>query len=343
MKVILVVLGLVSASFAANSCDNSFGAYLNALKDQLTASDSAAYDLEVEGRDDYYKLVRQCFSNGGDSSKCALSDDELKGDVYGDTGPMKGCSRCQGMARGLRDKFMKSDERVRKCFRRHFSQAIREELQPCIQGKISDGPSFRIEELPDFDEKTFKNIDIVEQGVNYRIMGRSRLDACRAVNNAKYQNTKPCMDDGFPGIYAKHCQCAKNAKSKVSGSCNSRFSEVKKATCQCMDEKREDWHTRFSKIQDIVNNAQTASECGDKISNVIGSWLSKIQSALNECLPKTSGQQTDLRTLINLGCGQVINGGVKKNELTVGFRFIRLFLDALNDRITMFCDKNCNF
>jgi len=282
-----------------------------------------------------------------DSSRCALTDDELKGDVYGDSGPLKGCSRCQTLAKGLRDKYMGSKEDVRKCFRQHFATAVREELEPCIQGKISNGYSFHVPDIPDFDQKTFQNIDIVEQGINYRIVARSRLDACKAVNPAKFQSTGPCMDKEFAGIFAKHCQAAKDARAKaVSSSCSSRFDEVKKATCQCMNEKRNDWHDRFVKIQDIVNNAQTASQCGQQISDVVGAWLNKLQGALSDCLPKDPNnptQQRDLRTLIELGCGQVINGGVKKNELTVGFRFIRLFLDALNDRITIFCDKNCSF
>jgi len=348
MKIILFILTVI-VSARAQDCDGSFGAYLNSLKDITTSDNNKEKDLEIENRDDYYKLCRQCFGTSrDDSSKCALTDDELKADVYGPDGPMKDCDRCRTMAKGLHDKYMKSEEGVRKCFRSHFAQAIREELEPCIQGKISNGYNFHVPPIPDFDEKTFNNIDIAETAVNYRIIARSRLDACKAVNtgNSKYQNTQSCMDNEFPGIFSKHCQAAKDAKAKaVSGSCSSRFGEVKTATCQCMDEKRSDWHDRFAKIQDIVNNAQSASTCGQQISDVIGSWLAKIQGALTDCLPKTGdgNKQTDLRTLIELGCGQVINGGVKKNELTVGFRFVRLFLDALNDRITIFCDKNCSF
>jgi hypothetical protein len=345
MKTILVLLAVTAVSLA-DDCDNSFGAYLNALKDQLT-DDSKSKDLEVEFRDDYYKLVRQCFAQStDDSSKCALTDDEVKGDVYGDSGPLKGCSRCQSLVKGFRDKFMGSQESVRKCFRTHFAEAVREELEPCIQGKISNGYSFKVPPIPDFDEKTFKNIDIVEAGIDYRIAARSRLDACKAVNPAKYQSSGPCMDNEFSGIYSKHCQAAKAARQKaVQSSCSNRFGKVKDATCQCMIEKRNDWHDRFAKIQDIVKNARSASQCGKDISDVVGAWLNKLQSAMSDCLPTNGqgGEKRDLRTLIELGCGQVINGGVKQNELTVGFRFIRLFLDALNDRLTIYCDKNCSF
>jgi hypothetical protein len=346
MKVLLVILA-IAATCTAENCDNTFGAYLNALKDDTTSDDTKAKALEEENRDDYRKLIRDCFAEStDDSSKCALTNDELEGDVYGDSGPLKGCSRCQTMVKGFRDKFMNSKEEVRKCFRSHFAQAVREELEPCIQGKISDGYNFKVPPVPDFDEKTFQNIEIAEAAVNYRIKARSRLDACQSVNPGKYANSGPCMNKGYAGIFAKHCQSAKNAKSKaVSSGCGARFGEVKGATCKCMDEKRDEWHVKFAKIQDIVNNAESASQCGKEISDVVGAWLSKLQSALSECMPKegNSNQQRDLRTLIELGCGQVINGGVKKNELTVGFRFIRLFLDALNDRITIFCDKNCSF
>jgi len=288
-------------------------------------------------------LVRQCFATSrDDASKCAITDDEVKGDVYGDSGPLKGCANCQKLVRGLRDKYMGSQESVRTCFRQHFAKAIGEELEPCIQGKISNGYDFKIPPIPDFDEKSFTQISVIEQGVDYRIAARSRMDVCKAANPTGYGSTSSCMDNGFPGIYGKHCQAAKTARAKaVQGSCSSRFDEVKKATFQCMLEKRDDWHTRFEKIQDIVNNAKSGTECGQKISDVVGAWLNKLQTALGDCMP--SAEKRDLRTLIDLGCGQVVNGAVKKNELTIGFRFIRTFLDALNDRLTMFADKNCSF
>jgi ribosomal protein S17E len=338
MKCVVLLVGILATCWA-DSCDDSFGSFLNKLKGEL---DTNKRDLEVENRDDYNKLVRQCFSDGGDDNKCSLSDDELKTDVYGDSGPLKGCARCQQMAKSFRDKFMHSSESTRKCFRRHFSKAIREELEPCIQGKLSDY-NFRVPELPDFDENTFQNIEIVETTVGYHIMARSRLDVCQNVNPSKYSNTGPCLKNGYSGIYSKHCQFGKRAKSSaVSSTCNGRFKTVKRASCDCMEEKRDDWHTKFGHIQKIVNEATSASQCGNDISNEIGAWLNKLQDALKECLPSEGNQQRDLRTLIELGCGQVINGGVKKNELTVGFRFVRLLLDALNDRITVFCDKNCN-
>jgi len=346
MKVVLLLLSVAATAWADN-CDNSFGAYLNALKDEIASDDSKSRALEEENRDDYHKLIRQCFAESSDdTSKCHLTDDEMNVDIYGDSGPLKGCERCQQMAKGLHNKYMKSEESVRICFRKHLRQAIGEELEPCIQGKISDY-NFKIPLIPDFDEKTFKSIDIAEQGVNYRIWAKSRLDACHTVNPAGFESTNVCMANGYAGIFAKHCQAAKNAKAKaVTGtSCASRFDVVKTATCKCMDEKRNEWHDKFVKVQDIVNNAQSASQCGKDISDVLGAWLKKLQDALKECLPPNSDghKMGDLHTLIELGCGQVISGGVKKNELTTGFRFIRLFLDALNDRVTMYCDKNCSF
>jgi len=348
MKVLLIFLGVAATAWADN-CNDDFGKYLNNLKDEITKDDNTARDLEVENRDDYHKLVKQCFLD--DESNCHLAESELQGDIYGEDGPMKGCERCQKMARGLRDKYMGSKEDVRKCFRKHLGDAIREELQPCIQGKISNGYDFTVPPIPDFDEKTFKNIDIAETANNYRIWARSRLDACKTVHPDRYATTNLCMEKGYAGIFSKHCQAAKNAKDKaVQSKCSGRFAEVKKATCQCMDEKRESWHDKFDKIKVTVDstrdNTLSASQCGVQINDVVGAWVSKLQNALNDCLPKdstSSPQKTDLHTLIDLGCGQVYNGGVKGNELTTGFRFIRLFLDALNDRITMYCDKNCNF
>lgn len=130
----------------------------------------------------------------------------------------------------------------------------------------------------------------------------------------------------------------------MSSSCNARFDEVKKASCKCLDEKREEWHGKFKKVQDIVNSAQTGTECSQRISDVLGIWQTKLETALKECLPPDQALKTSLSKLIELGCGQVIaKGDDARNKLGFGFNFLRLFLDALNDRITVFCDKNCNF
>jgi len=290
MKTVFLILLGVLASAWGQGCDNNYGAYLNALKDEVNTDDNKVNALESEFRDDFHTLVRKAFaSSSDDASYCYLPDEDLKVDVYGPDGPMKDCQKCQTMTKNLRDKYFKSKDEVRKCLRAHFASAVREELEPCIQGKISNGYNFHVPPIPDFDEKTFSVINIVEEGVDYRIMARSRLDACRSANAAKYQNTKPIFDKGYPGIYAKHCQASKNAKAKaVSSGCSSRFAEVKGASCTCIDEKREDWHQRFAKIYQIVSNAQSASECGQKNQRRRGRVVGKNTNRLGRMYPQGS-------------------------------------------------------
>lgn len=77
----------------------------------------------------------------------------------------------------------------------------------------------------------------------------------------------------------------------------------------------------------------------------ISPWLDISQNIMNACFSSDPNKyQLDLRTDIKLGCGQVINGGIKKNTLTTGFRFIQLFLTAyIESYSTIICNKNCNY
>jgi len=348
LPVIVILASLVSTSLAADSCDDSFGKYLEALKDQINNN---AQSCENEFLNDFDTLVHKCFSPDGSGGKCALSDEDLNTDVYGDSGPNRGCANCQKMCKSLRDKFLHSPDSERKCLRQHFGQAVREEIEPCIQAKIPNGYSFKVPPIPDFDEQTFKYIDVVEKGVDHRIMAYSRLDVCRNANPAKFQVTSPCMANGYSGIYALHCKNSQAAKAKaVSSSCESRFNEVKKASCECLYEKRVAWHAKFAQVYKIVTSTTDGQQCTNDVAKVLGAWLGKIQDALTECLPASEQNKktSNIRTLIELGCGQVAQNnrdGTKqfKNELTTGFRFVRLFLDALNDRILVYCDKNCSY
>lgn len=345
MKAFILLLGIITTCLG-DSCDNHFGAFLNALKNEINQNQAKSKALELEFRDDFRRLVRRCFSQTtGDAGRCALSDSELTTDQCGDSGPLRGCSKCQGMCSSLRDKILRAPEQQKKCFRQKFAQAVREEIEPCIQGKINDY-NFHVPEIPDFDQNAQASLNVIEDALSERTMAYSRLDVCRTVNPDKYKNTASCVAKGYPGIYSKHCQCAKNAKAKsVSSSCSARFAKLKSATVSCLLEKRNLWHQKFAQVYKIVQSATSASQCASDISNSLGSWVGKLQDALNDCIPNDQQhqKQRNLRTLIELGCGQVVNGGVKKNELTIGFRSLRLFLDALNDRILVYVDRNCSY
>lgn len=120
-------------------------------------------------------------------------------------------------------------------------------------------------------------------------MAKSRLDMCGKRNSNKAAQTEACLKNGYSGIYSKHCHAAQAAKSKyetheilrthkkitksvlffrVPQSCNRDFRVVKTATCDCMEEKRKDWHDRFDQVQSIVTSATSASQCASDISKV---------------------------------------------------------------------------
>lgn len=350
MKLILLVtifLFLVKPSATQKKCDDAFGKFLDELKKSQGKTKNAE-NLANELRDDYYRLVRQCFASAADdSSKCFLADDEIKGDVYGENGPLKGCDRCQKLASSLRDKVLKLNKNDKECFQSMIMKAFWQSLEPCVRGTISNGYSFTVLSIGDWSPMMDSAVlSSFLQAIDSRIAAGSRLQACGAVNPTKYRSTAPCMKNGFPNMYQKHCQAVKDAVSvSVSNQCNARFKEIAKATCTCINAKADDFRRSFSQIQDVVTNAKSASECGQQISDIMGSWMSTFQNTLNQCkIGDADSKRMDLRTLIELGCGQVINGGVKKNELTVGFNFIKRLLDAVIEiSSTIFCDKNCDY
>ncbi|VDP16264.1 unnamed protein product [Soboliphyme baturini] len=136
---------------------------MNCLSQQL--ADVRTFQMiENEQDTDYLRHIRRCFSageaEGSRQNKCVLDQATLNQNVLGPNGPLRGCKFCINLANDLHNKYMKSSASDRMCFRKHLSDGIISEMQPCIQNRLHDY-RFRVPNLPDFDTAADSSMSIV--------------------------------------------------------------------------------------------------------------------------------------------------------------------------------------
>uniref|UniRef100_A0A915IQE2 Uncharacterized protein n=1 Tax=Romanomermis culicivorax TaxID=13658 RepID=A0A915IQE2_ROMCU len=326
-----------------SQCDNTFKSYLDCIASS-TGDAVKGKALESEFADDYRKLVARSFDSTRTSSnqKCVLSDDELQTDIFGDNGPLHGFPEGQKIATDIKNQFFKASEDIRKCLRLEFAAAVVDEMQPCIAQKIGN-PNFKVPELPDFDKNTQTFLDVVLRGVSYRVMAYSRLYACNAAFPDRATKTKALLDDKS-GLFKLHCDLNKSCRSNVDNSCGAQFDKVKSATCSCMYIKRDDWHTKFDKVRDAIENFSTSSQCSSAIKDAVGGWRYKLQNAMKKCIPDKDNllASIGIDKAIDKGCDELAGKSSDvRLKIVNAIRMIRNLLDALNDRITRFCEVRC--
>lgn len=78
-----------------------------------------------------------------------LTDNELKMDIYGNSGPLRGCDKCQQVAKDIHDKVMGYDFKTLVCLQNHVMEYFENYLEPCIQSTIVNGSDFKIPSFPD--------------------------------------------------------------------------------------------------------------------------------------------------------------------------------------------------
>lgn len=328
---------------ANGQCDNSFKNYLNCIA-STTGDASAGRNLELEFRDDFAKLVSRAFDpsvNPG-NTKCALSQTELQTDIFGDSGPLRGCGECQKVAKDLRDKFFSASEQISACLRTKMAAAVIDELQPCIANQLGD-QSFHIPDLPDFDLHTSGFKDLILQSTSYRVMAYSRLFVCRNNNAGRASTTERALQDKS-GLFKQHCSLDESCTSKVQSNCQSQYNKVRGATCTCMSTKRNEWHGKFDKVNQAIVNFDSASTCSSQIKEAVGVWRYKLQNALKDCVPASDNilASIGIDKAIDQGCNDIAKFDTnQRSNLLTGIRMIRNLLDALNDRVTRFCDIKC--
>jgi len=344
LKLVVLLSTALAVAKAAGSCDGSFKGFMQCLADGKVQS------LEEEFDADFVRHVGDCFETAVSPSntKCVLSKANLETDVYGDDGPLHGCPKCQEYAREIRDRIFKSTESLRKCFRDNFAKAVVNDLQPCIRNQLND-QSFNIPQLPDFDLRSGSFINLIEKSTSHRIMAYSRLAACADRFPDRARTSKNCLDNRR-GLYKKHCALSQGCESsQVTSSCKSTFSKTKEATCKCLDIKRQEWHSRLEKVKEAVFNPEHSSTvCSSGVKQALGHWVQDFDDIGKACpAPSSSGDKIPnlpMGKLIDAGCiigVEAANDG-KQSQLLSGFRMVTEVLDAINDRVTIFCEINCS-
>ncbi|CDW54763.1 hypothetical protein TTRE_0000303301 [Trichuris trichiura] len=126
----------------------------------------------------------------------------------------------------------------------------------------------------------------------------------------------------------------------VSPSCQSRYNELQRIACACLNEKSQEMNSKVDQLRDAIMSSTSTSECTRRVDAAAGTWKNKLLDALKECF---KGDQQGLSKIpaskmVEIGCLRAtqLNESGKK-QLAIGFRFLRNFLDVMQDRATRFC------
>jgi hypothetical protein len=354
MKFLLVLLcfALPYVVLSATDCNTSFSKYLQCIAD-ATGDSKKGKELEQEFLDDFDKHVADCFDEAdqnGKNTKCILSQANLNTDVFGPDGPLKGCDDCRKYATDAKNIIFNTSESIRTCFRVKFAAAVVNDLQPCIRTELKD-QTFTIATLPDFDKSTKDFLDLALKSTSHRVMAYSRLDVCNSRYTSRAQTSGTCLDN-TKGLYPKQCALSKSCKtSAIAADCADKFGKVSAATCKCLNVKRDEWHAALNKVHDAVfNDAHSSTTCSTGVKAALGHWTQDFEDILKTCVPAggtdalSKALSLPMSKLIDAGCIQAVGAAAddtKRDQLNIGFRFIRFLLDALNDRVTRFCQSSC--
>ncbi|KHJ41663.1 hypothetical protein D918_08193 [Trichuris suis] len=338
---------LTNIVFGQNSqCDQTFNSFFNCLSQKLSVPQSFQ-SIEQEFDSGHSTLIEKCFASNNAAAQsrllskkqCLLDRSTIETDLLGPDGPMRGCNFCQKIAKVVHDKYFQATPAQRQCLRKSILQAAVEEIQPCMQNKLHDF-SFRIPSIPDLDSASDSNIELVKASLKHRIWAKSRLDVCAQLNPDRASNTRSCMAAGFPGMHGKICQTIKSCKDSSSPSCQSRYNELQRIACTCLSEKGQEMSSKIDQLRDAIMTSTSTSECSRRVDAAAGSWKNKLLDSLKECF---KGDQQGLSKipaskLVEIGClraTQLSESG--KKQMAIGFRFLRNFLDVMQDRSTRFC------
>lgn len=344
-----VVATVISAQQLA-PCASSFKGFMECLA-ASTGDASKGKVLEQEFDDDFKKQCTSCFDpNEKDSvnrNKCKLSQNTLLNtDVFGPDGPLQDCKQCQEYGKAIKDQIFNAPDSVRKCVRDQFTKIVVNDLQPCIKDQVHD-QTFTIPPLPDFDEHSGAYLQLILDAIGHRIMAYSRMSVCSDRDINRYKATSSCLDNKS-GYYSKHCDLSKSCLNKVSSSCQAAFTQTKDATCTCLLKKRQELYAILNKVKDAVfNKENSVATCTSGVTSALGHWVNDLSSIKDACNIKTNSIfDKPLGDLIKLGCTEAESALSDNNQkataaLNAGFNFVGNVLDALSDRVNLFCEINC--
>uniref|UniRef100_A0A0N5B6E9 Saposin B-type domain-containing protein n=1 Tax=Strongyloides papillosus TaxID=174720 RepID=A0A0N5B6E9_STREA len=367
MNIHLILLAISFIYTHAQDCSSPkatkglFGSYLSCVKRSLDA-DYGGFESEVQ--EHYRQAASKCFSSSiseaNKKDRCVLTLNDLNSKAWDRNGPLRDCSICRTFASGAIKAILNTPAEDQKCIRNEISKAIAKEANYCISKKISNFPG--VPEIPDLEESSFFFKESVMNSISDFILVQSRLAFCGERKPKRAQNTRKCLKKPFDGFLSKHCQVIQNCDAQVPGSCLSQVKEVRDATCECVDEARNDLKQRISSIsqaiQESISGGRSSPSIGSSskvdvcVANIkaqmvtpANDWVNVIDAALGTCIKaKPTGQSLGMESLLNVGCRKVIadTTGTASSQLKTGFDFVNNLIDAMVERSGRFCNKgNC--
>uniref|UniRef100_A0A0N5AQZ1 Saposin B-type domain-containing protein n=1 Tax=Syphacia muris TaxID=451379 RepID=A0A0N5AQZ1_9BILA len=353
----------------AQDCSSSEGTkvafkqYLDCIKTSLD-SDYATFEKEI--REHNKQAASTCFAPtiaaANVNERCVLAPSDLDSLAWDRNGPLRDCSICRTFAAGAIKAILSTPPEEQKCIRREVTKAVAKEADFCLRKKIANFAG--VPEIPDLEESSYNFKENVIKSVSDYILVRSRLSFCAERKPSRAIATKNCLKNPFSGYLEKHCNVLRKCDQQITPACMPKMEEIRKGTCECIEETRDELKRRISGVIDnkdlrfflLVflfkrNLLVPAIGSGSKVDTCVASikahmvsdandWVQVIDAALGRCIKnKPAGQSLGMDSLLNVGCRKVIadTTGTATTQLKTGFDFINNLIDAMVDRSGRFC------
>jgi len=357
----VIILALLGVSFAQQCVRKTqLEAYMNCLKGDL---DNDYMGYETEFYDVFKGQCKTCFrDNDNDAQndgRCAIKPEEYAdGYLISANGPItQSCGFCGKIAKGIIDMYLKSDKASKECLRAELGKSLALEITPCIRRKLGKSEAeFDTASIPDFDAASDGHEQTVVNTILLMTFAYFRLDQCRTYDSFfnhgddRYTNTLGCLDDmsQYTGL-TQTCQAIGGCISGVQNSQSCNITDVERATCQCIQEKRTFLKSRVNAIQAAVDSdvaaGKSSSDCAADVMPLLVSeegvdWGAVAQEAIQKCITGNSLlKNMKMETLLRTGCSWVASKGqAGRRDLSNGIRFIQGFIDAMVGRVRRFCN-----
>jgi len=310
MKIILSLFVLVAAfTFSLgqdDACKNDFQQFLTCAKSQFTDTEKQSMKADAKSKSD------TCFQNAG----CAVPDTSS--------------GKKQGMGQ-----MMQMSDAVKQCLKRKILEKVGAKLNECLQRKGVG--SVNISQIADSLEGAGVGASAhgdggSEGGLQGAMQGKMAVvkgvDKCcvdkYGSDTNKVKPLEQCLHDVKTSLKPRICNDLKPCDSKVSPNCFKRGQQLRKALCECKQEKEKEIAGKLAElgkqpkvsVQDLMHTIASDQD------------LSSVGNDIDACYSENGEQEPPMMKLAIL---MMAGGGGAKfgAAMTVEGRQVTIASDML--------------
>lgn len=174
--------------------------------------------------------------------------------AWSKAGPLASCKFCLSFAETVVHAIIGTNKKLAKCVRQEIYPAIARETAFCIHKST---PNFEgIPIIPDFDEASMTNTQLLLDSISQEIMQQFQLNKCSEQNPDWAQNTAKCLENPeIPGFMKEHCNVVDVCTKTLNPMCQIQLQKIVPVTCGCLRNSDEELKTKLMNITQVLKNA----------------------------------------------------------------------------------------